>query len=121
MNATHLHILQHSLGLDEHGQGKAYRNHYVTGPGCDSFDDCAALAAQGLMKDHGPQGEMTGGMHCFTVTEAGRAAVKEHSPAPPKLTRSQRMYREYLAADCGYPFGEYLKWRHANRDRLPAV
>jgi hypothetical protein len=118
LTPDHLHILQHSLGLDDHGQGRAYRNHYVTGPACDGFDDCRTLAEAGLMKDHGPRGELTGGMHCFTVTDAGRAAVADQSPPRPKLTRSQRMYREYLEADCGVTFIEYLKWRHANRHEI---
>lgn len=38
-----------------------------------------------------------------------------------KLTRSQRMYREFLHADCGMNFFEYLQWRHANRDRLRSL
>lgn len=111
LTAEQLHILQHSLGVDEYCRGRAYRNHYVTGPGCDGFNDCRALADAGLMKDHGKQGELTGGMHCFTVTDAGRAAVREQSPQPPKLTAGQRRYREFLDADCGVSFGEWLKFR----------
>ena len=37
---------------------------------------------------------------------------------PRKLTRSQRVYREFQRSDCGWTFFEYLQWRHANRDRL---
>lgn len=29
--------------------------------------------------------------------------------SPPKLTRSQQRYRNYLRADTGEPFGEYLR------------
>lgn len=117
MNPKHIHILQHALGLDDFGQGRAYRNHYATGPECDSFADCTALADAGLMKAHGAV-SMWGGMHGFTVTDAGRAAIREHSPKPPKLTRGQRRYREYLSADSGATFCEFLKWRHANKHRL---
>jgi hypothetical protein len=112
-----LHILQHSLGLDEYGQGKAFRNHYATGPECDSFNDCKALEAAGLMKDHGVV-SMWGALHGFTVTDAGKAAIRQQSPVPPKKTRAQQRYQEFLEADSSMTFGEYLKWRHANRNRL---
>lgn len=112
-----LHILQHSLGLDEYGQGKAYRNHYATGPECDSFDDCKALEVTGLMKDHGVV-SMWGTLHGFTVTDAGKAAIRQHSPVPPKKTRAQQRYQEFLEADGDMSFGEYLKWRHANKHQL---
>jgi hypothetical protein len=100
-------ILQHSLGLDEYGRGSGYRNHFVTGPGCADFATCRALTDRGLMEDHGT-GPLYGGNHCFTVTSAGLAFVREHSPKPPKLTRSQRRYRDFLDADCGLSFGEWL-------------
>jgi hypothetical protein len=96
-----LHILQHSLGLDQYGHGNQYRNHFVTGPGSDDFSDCMALVESGLMKRHNPR-EIYGGDYCFTVTSAGIDYVALNSPAPPpqpKLTRSQKRYREYLAAD----------------------
>lgn len=117
MTPKQLHILRHSLGIDDKGRGRAYRNHFATGPDSDDFADCSALAAAGLMKDHG-QISMWGGMHGFTVTDAGKAVVQDHMP---KLTRGQRMYREFQDADCGMSFGEYLKWRHANRDRLASL
>lgn len=120
MNPRHLHILQHSLGLDEHGQGTPYRNHYATGPECDSYADCQALAALGLMKDHGKVA-MWGNLHGFTVTDEGKVAVRLHSPKPPKLTRGQKLYREFLDADCSMEFGEYLRWRWANRHEIAAL
>ena len=70
MNQEQLHILQHSLGVDQYGQGEI-------------------------------------------VTESGKAAVRCESPKPPKLTRSQKRYREFLNEDCGASFGEWLKWRRA--------
>jgi hypothetical protein len=108
VTAEALHILQHSLGLDRHGRGEAYRNHFVTGPGSDDFAWCERLAAAGLMHAHGEKGALTGGDHLFTVTQNGRDYVREFSPKPPKLTRSQRRYRQYLQDDSGLPFGEWL-------------
>jgi hypothetical protein len=54
--------------------------------------------------------EITGGDPLFTVTDAGRIAMEKESPAPPKLTRSQKRYREFLdASDAfGCTFREFL-------------
>lgn len=128
MNLTpeQLHILQHSLGRDKYGQADktysgpdyplgSYRNRYI----CDPNDDVTALVAAGYMKDHGPQGDMSG-MHFYAVTEAGFRAMICASPQAPKLTRGQRMYRDFLSFDGSMKFGEYLKWRHANRKEIAA-
>ena len=107
LNPRHLEILQHALGLDQYGRGTFYRNHYVAGPGHHSFDECRALTDAGLMEDHGTS-SLYGGDHCFTVTDAGRRYIREHSPQPPKLTRNQRRYQRFLDADTGMSFREWL-------------
>jgi hypothetical protein len=109
-----LHILQHSLGLDQFGKGKSYRNHFVTDPGTPDGSVCLALCRLGLMVDCG-LGRVFGGMHVFRVTNLGLAAVRDQSPAPPRLTRSQRRYREFLDADSGLSFGEWLRLKPAIR------
>lgn len=123
-----LHIIQHSLGCDKFGQAKNrgadegdgrhgyYRNRYVSDP----TPDLMALTESGFLKDYGAQSLM-GGMHYFAVTREGVEAMIQQSPKPPKLTRGQKMYREFLSADCGMTFIEYLKWRHANRERIAAL
>ena len=103
-----LHILQHALGVDEFGRGTQYRSHFATGEGSDDHADCMALFEAGLMKRRANV-EMYGGMDVFFVTDAGRAYVAEHSPAPPKLTRPQQRYQDFLNADCGWSFAEWLK------------
>lgn len=108
LTAVDLSILQHSLGVDKYGRGQQYRSHYVIGPDAKEFEVCQAMTVGGLMNDHGPSA-MCGGMHIFQVTKAGRKYVAEHSPAPPKLTRSQRRYEEFLKADSGMSFGEWLR------------
>lgn len=108
--ATHLHILQHALGLDRYGQGESYRNHFVTGRGSIDFDPCMALADAGLMT-RTPGNAITGGDDLFRVTPRGVDYVALNSPAPPpapKLTRSQKRYQEWLNADPGYSFAEWL-------------
>jgi len=99
-----LHILQHSLGLDQYGQGSWYRNHFVTGEGIDNYRECLELERRGLMAR-----ALTAGDAVFYVTEAGIRAVKSESPSPPRMTRGQKRYREWLKRDCGTPFGEWLK------------
>lgn len=103
-----LHILQHALGLDQYGRGREYRNRFVTGPGTTDYPACVRLTEQGLMIRR-VGNELTGGDDCFFVTDAGRAYVRKVSPAPPKLTRDQKRYRDFLAADSGMTFIEWLQ------------
>jgi len=106
LTGEQLHILQHSLGVDKHGQGEQYRNNYVCDPGDPDID---ALIAAGLMADRGSMGELTDGMHVYMVTDAGKVVMREQSPPPPRLTRSQRRYQAFLDNDCGLTFREWLK------------
>lgn len=108
VSENQLHYMQHALGLDRYGQGSRYRNYFTSGPHCDGWEELNGLVALGLMKRHEPR-EITGGLHCFTVTDLGGRYVAAHSEKPPKLTRSQVRYREWLNADTGIPFGEWLK------------
>ena len=109
MDKELLHILQHSLGVDQYGIGPQYRNRFVTGPGSKDFENCAKLVELGFMKDHGPW-QLAGGDHFFSVTSAGVNAMSSASPAPPKLTRGQRRYKEFLDADWfDGSFGDWLK------------
>jgi hypothetical protein len=109
MEKRHLEILQHTLGVDQYGQGRMYRNHFCAGGNDETT--CRELVAMGYMREHRTT-ELFPYYNC-SVTETGKAAMLEASPKPPKLTRSQRRYREFLNADCGYSFGEWLKERRA--------
>lgn len=108
MNPAHLHILQHSIGVDKYGQGPHYRNHFVTGPGGQDFDHCQQLAAKGLMADRGPR-ESYGGMHLFIVTQEGKEAMTYNSPAPPTISRSKQNYQNFLRSDTGLTFIQWLR------------
>jgi hypothetical protein len=103
-----LHILQHSLGVDQFGQGEQYRNHFVTGEGSDDHPHCMALVERGLMQRRAGS-QLTGEMDLFLVTEVGKAFMAANSPTPPKPTRSQRRYRAWLDADCNMTFFEYIR------------
>lgn len=103
-----LHILQHSLGLDEFARGVPYRNHFCTGPGSDDYAKCLALVERGLMT-RSKGNAITGGNDVFRVTDTGLRYVFECSPKPPQFTRAQRRYRDYLNEDCNLSFGAWLK------------
>lgn len=115
-----LHILQHSLGADEYGRiPMEYRNHFCTDGGTTDFMLCRQLVAIGLMKDHGERG-IAGGMFIFSVTNAGRKAMRDQSPPPPKLSKGQERYRRYLEADGYFPsFREFL--RHETEQEKEAL
>jgi hypothetical protein len=108
LRAAKLHILQHSLGVDQFGQGDQYRNHFVTGEDSVDYDNCMALVSDGLMRRRDGAGLPFGGDHLFHVTDAGKKFVAEYSPKPPKLTASQKRYQAYLDADSNMSFGEWL-------------
>lgn len=100
-----LEILQHSLGLDQYGRGAATRNHFCAG--ADDEPTCRELIALGYMRQHRTT-EVFPYFNC-SVTKAGESAARAESPAPPKLTRSQRRYREFLRADSGMSFLEWIR------------
>lgn len=117
MSPEQLHILQHALGVDKYGQGKAYRDYYCVGlDNAAPLADLRALVAQGWMREGHTINE--GRDQYFYVTQLGLSAMKAHSPKPPKISRSRQRYLEYLHSDCGMSFGEFLKWRQANLARL---
>ena len=112
MDARKIEILRHALGTGDDGRRSSYRNHFVTGPGSKDYDDCVALVGAGLMIQR-PGNLLTGGDDLFQVTDAGRDAA---SPGPaPKLSASKQRYRDFLAADSGLSFGEWLNLRHCHR------
>lgn len=114
MNAALLHILQHSLGLDEYGRGTFYRNRFVTGEGSIDHPCCMELVALGYMT-RSANVKLFGGSDIFTVTEEGKRAAVENSPPSPKLTRSQQRYQDYLSYDGSMSFIDYLRWKSHQR------
>ena len=118
MTPKQLHILQHTLGLDQYGRGTFYRNRFVTGEGSVDHPLCMELVALGYMKRF-PAVELFGGSDAFTVTEEGKRAAVSESPARPKISRSKQRYLDYLAYDGSMTFMEYIRWRDY-RDRRSA-
>lgn len=103
-----LHVLQHSLGLDQYGRGAGHRNYFVTSEGTTDWPICVAAVDDGLMT-RTKGNPVTGGGDVFRVTPAGVAWVQMNSPKAPTLTRAQRNYREWLRSDCGMTFGQWIK------------
>lgn len=117
VKAEALQILQHALGVDKYGQGEQYRNRFVTTPKCSNGKVCEELVSIDLMVRRDDFEGLTGGMALYMVTPEGVKAMSEESPKPPKLTRGQKRYRDYLEADCGLSFGEWLKYFHGKKDQ----
>lgn len=95
LSSRQLEILQHSLGVDEFGQGRSHRNHFCAGG--DDKAVCSELIGMGYMIQHRTT-ETFPYLNC-SVTESGKCIVREQSPKPPKLTRSQRRYLQFLDDD----------------------
>jgi hypothetical protein len=115
LTPAELAIMRHTLGLSEfHPEREPYRNFFDAGdppsdghPGHSDLPTLLTLESRGLMARSRPPGFMPRETMVFHVTEAGKAC-KLAFPIP-KLTRGQRRYRNFLRADCGLSFGEWLK------------
>ena len=114
--STMLSILQRSLGLNEYGEGRAFRNNFVAG-GDDTIRICRVAVALGYMVEK-PASELTGGDPLFIVTATGREFISATSPVRPpvpKLSRSQVRYRRFLEYGDGFDsFLAFCRW-----DSLP--
>lgn len=84
---------------------------------CDELPDLKELAETGLFYDHGAQG-LAGGMHYYTVTAKGRAALNEWQAAQPRPKGKKRRispefadWRCYVEACGRISFREFRAWR----------
>lgn len=111
-----LAILQHSLGLNEFGEGSFFRNHFVVGPYGSDRENIKCLVNQSFMEKSPVLGALIGeDSECFHVTALGIDFVKKKSPTRARKTKSQQRgarWREY--GDCFDSFRDFLKW-----DSLP--
>ncbi|EPD35933.1 hypothetical protein HMPREF9701_04966 [Delftia acidovorans CCUG 274B] len=99
-------LLQHTLGLCEH-QRSSYRNHFVAGPGHHDMPDLEVLENLGLMGRHRAPSFCDPTDIVFYTTEAGQALALEQLPEPPPPEK-QTQYRQWLDADTGCTFREWL-------------
>lgn len=116
MTKEELHILQHSLGVDQYGQGTNYRNHFVAGAGGPDDVRCRILVSHGYMS-LGRKDDLSGGEQTYHVTPAGIVAMHRESAKPPKLSRGQQRYRDWIDRTSEFEtFGEYLKAQKRRRE-----
>ena len=118
MTPRQLEILQHSLGVNQYGETpKGFtpytRNHFCAG-GSDEAT-CKELIALGYMQQYATT-EVYPYFNC-SVTDAGKKAMREESPKPPKLSRGKLRYRAWLDADCGMTFKEWLMYKESPEER----
>ncbi|MNZ18476.1 hypothetical protein D3C78_354890 [compost metagenome] len=105
MNITdkQLHLLHHTLGVRP-DQREPFRNHFLAGPGHDDMPDLEELERAGLMRRGRTPAFCDPSDVVFHVTDAGRDHALRLLPPAPKKTR----YDEYLDADTGLDFHEFL-------------
>lgn len=75
INESQLQILQHSLGVDEFGEGNMYRNHFSAGG--DDIAICESLVATGLMACNSPG--ISSSYPLYSVTDVGKRLMMEKS------------------------------------------
>jgi hypothetical protein len=97
-----IRLMQHSLGINV-DRREPFRNHFVAGEGHADLPDLELLEQLGLMSRR-TLSDAWGGGYCYHVTESGKALAIRELPAEPKRTR----YDEFLEADCGEKFGEFI-------------
>ena len=109
LTAAEIRILQHTYGADEYGRGGGYRSHFCAGAGDEPI--CRELVALGYMRVFAPNASPLPYYNC-AITVEGIEAMRRESPKPPKLTRAQKRYREWLRVADLIGFGDWLKRRH---------
>jgi hypothetical protein len=103
ITAHQLHLLHHTLGLTPERR-EPFRNYFMAGPGHHDQADLLALEAAGLMRQGRTPSFCDDGDMLFLCTDAGKTYAIEHLPLPPKKSR----YEEYLDAEYGHSFAEWL-------------
>ncbi len=101
--AQQVGLLHHTLGLTVVSR-TPYRNHFVASKGHHDMPDLQVLVGMGLMARSPTPKFCDVRDMVFHVTDAGKALAIDLLPEPPKLTK----YREWIACDAGYSFGEFL-------------
>jgi hypothetical protein len=110
----------HTLGLTDPYQQESYRNFFTAGPKHTDIPAILKLIDNGLMKEVKSPSFLREGDQTFVVTEKGILTTREQRPKPPKLTRGQRRYRNFLSLSDVCPeltFYEFLTDSFYNNHR----
>lgn len=133
MEITHqmLGILHHTLGLRPDCR-EAWRNHFVAGTGHPDLPILRILETAGMMRRSHRPAFLAGSDTVFVCTDAGMSYAIDNLPPPPPKPKPCN-YRDYLNADSGFCFAEWMninkpfyedrftgnqwQWRMRRRDR----
>jgi len=99
-----LDLMRHALGYNY--SPRHDRNNFCAGIGTEDHGEILKLCEAGLMRAGRTINEGTS--RYYVVTDEGHAMVSARQPPAPKLTRSQKRYREWLQAEVGCSFREWL-------------
>jgi len=112
-----LAILQHTLGADQYGHVRHERNYFGTNKNFHDGIICESLLALGYMTSQEGDQAIFPVETFYFATKSGKQAMQDESPKPPKKTKGQRRYEEWLRGASDFvSFGEWLK----TRDELQA-
>lgn len=95
-------LMQHALGISERNR-EPYRNYFLAGDGHTDDQKWQELVADGFATSR-PAPDFAGGGVLYHVTDKGKELAIASLPEPKKRTR----YGEYLHADYGHSFAEWL-------------
>ena len=112
-------MTKEELDIIEHATGRNYsprheRNYFLAGKDSKDLALCRSLTERGFMQGGQEIGWCENDSY-FTVTEAGKREFLRLRP-PPKMTRSQQRYEQYLREDSCMKFGEWLKCQAYKRE-----
>ena len=99
-------LLHHCLGLSQ-SHRHACRNHFVAGTGHHDMPHLEKLEQAGLINRMPAPGFCDAADIVFSVTESGKKVAMDNLK-PPKPPRKKSRYSEYLSADCGESFSEFI-------------
>ena len=111
-------LTNEELDIIQHATGRNYtprrvRNYFLAGAGPD-LSICRSLVDRGFMRGGQAVGWCAGDTH-FSVTPEGESAYFAQRPQK-SLSRSQKRYRDWLAADSSLKFGEWLRQRQYDHE-----
>lgn len=120
--AAQIDLLHHTLGLTPQRR-ESFRNHFMAGGGHYAQQDLLALEAAGLMAQGRTPSFCDDGDMLFMCTDSGKAFALDSLPSP-SLPLKKTRYQQFLDADCGRSFAEYLgielpKRQHSYDYRTP--
>lgn len=105
ISSKQLGLLHHTMGLSPHQRGEN-RNYFLAGAGHHDQPNLLALVEAGFMSCSAAP-SWVGSGDLFRVTDIGRTYAMANLPPMPAPVKYSK-YQEYLRADTGCSFAEWL-------------